>query len=509
MARRKGLRMRKEIERLRALGHGKKTVARILRVSRNTVRQYWDNEVPAELVMAPYVAPWADQVNWKAVEEAVAGGQSLADYWEEFLANLDGGHELKSVSYITFWREYRRRYPRVDLIMHKNYQPGVRMEADFKGQEPLGYVDKTTGEWVQLELFGAALPFSQLFFAEATQTQAQNDWLMAIQNCFSYFGGVTETVGVDNASVSVQKPDFYDPEVNREYWRFSKHYNFAPIPTGPGKPKHKAIIENHLGVFWRWVGPRIKRQTFFSRGEVNRFLLERCDEFNSRNQKKYGTSRRERFEKFEREKLKPLPGTAYEIAQWQKAKLHADCHIQVKWNFYSAPYQLRSKELDVRVSASFVEIFHQLDRVAIHARLSDNQRGKYRSADSHLPPAHQAMQEYTPHKVMEDAQKIGPETGALIERIITKSRHPLLFLRRCLGIVRLKSKVGPESLERAALTVNALGITFPRLKELEDIAKAPPPIKSKPVRRGANPHLRGQMSFTYNQKEEKNDDLKH
>ena len=191
MARRKGLGMKREIERLRAQGHGKRTVSRILKVSRNTVRRYWEEEMKVGPPPAVYVAPWANQVEWKLVAEGISRGQSLADHLESYQSQLDLGHVLKAIPYVTFWREYRRRYPKVDLVMHKNYQPGLRAEADYKGREPaFGYIDKKTGEWIQLELFGAALCFSQLFYAEATETQRQSDWLMASQGSFRYFGGV-------------------------------------------------------------------------------------------------------------------------------------------------------------------------------------------------------------------------------------------------------------------------------------------------------------------------------
>jgi transposase len=503
--------MKQEIERLRGLGHGKKTISRILKVSRNTVRRYWDEDPKKPETPPPYyVAPWADAVDWKIVEEAISRGESLSDYWESYQITMDDGHTLKPIPYVTFWREYRRRYPRVDLIMHKIYQPGLRAEADYKGRESdFGFIDKKTGKWSQLELFGAALCFSQLFYGEATETQCQVDWLMATQGAFRYFGGVTETVGIDNATISVKKADFYDPDVNFEYWKFSKHFDFAPIPTKAGEPTHKAVIENLLGVFWRWVRPRFRRRTFFSKAEVNHFLHAMCNEFNNRIQKKYGSSRRERFEKGEKDKLKPISKAVYEIAEWQKSKLHADCHIQVKWNFYSCPYALRGKQLDVRVSPSFVEVFHRLERVALHNRYSDNQRGKYRTENNHLPKAQQAMQEYTPQNVLDDAKKIGPETFAVVKRLITESRHPLVFLRRCQGIVRLKSRLGLENVERASKTINELKIKFPRLTELQDIASAPVQPTPKKVERKENPYLRGQMSWSLNPKEENNDNTQH
>ena len=89
MARRKGSRMKLEIERLRGLGHGKKTISRILKISRNTVRRYWDEEVKKqENASALYVAPWADALDWKIIEEAVSRGQTLLDYWESYQSEL-------------------------------------------------------------------------------------------------------------------------------------------------------------------------------------------------------------------------------------------------------------------------------------------------------------------------------------------------------------------------------------------------------------------------------------
>ncbi|NQW45265.1 MAG: IS21 family transposase [Deltaproteobacteria bacterium] len=511
MARRKGLRMKLEIERLRGLGHGKKTISRILKISRNTVRRYWDEEVKKqENASVLYVAPWADALDWKIIEEAVSRGQTLLDYWESYQSELQDEHVFKAIAYVTFWREYRRRYPRVDLVMHKNYQPGLRAEADYKGREPdFGFIDKKTGEWIQLELFGAALCFSQLFYCEATYTQKQVDWLIATQGAFRYFGGVTETVGIDNATVSIKRADFYDPDVNFEYWKFSKYFDFAPVPTEPGKPTHKAVIENLLGVFWRWMRARFKIRTFFSKAEVNHFLFAMCNEFNNRVQKKYGSSRRERFENAEKGRLKPIPKEVYEIAEWQKAKLHVDCHVQVKWNFYSCPYHLRGKELDVRVSPSFIEVFNNLERISLHRKFSDGSKGRYQTDRNHLPPAHQAMLEYTPQNVLDDAKKIGPETFFVVERLITKSRHPLVFLRRCQGIVRLKSKLGAENVERASKVINGLEIKFPRFNELQSIAKAPVQPLAKKVIRKENPYLRGQGSWSINPKEENNDNTQH
>ena len=57
---RKGVRMIREIQRLRAMGLGKRAVARTLQISRNTLRKYWDLEEKEDVAVSPpaYQAPW-------------------------------------------------------------------------------------------------------------------------------------------------------------------------------------------------------------------------------------------------------------------------------------------------------------------------------------------------------------------------------------------------------------------------------------------------------------------
>ena len=146
---RKGVRMVQEIQRLKKLGLGKKAVARALRISRNTLKRYWDGEGEAAksvVVSVGYHAPWSENLDWSAVKEAVRKGQALAHYWEELQNGLSPGDPLGEVSYVSFWREYRRRNPETPLKFGQVFPPGACCEIDYKGTRPgLGYTDPTTG----------------------------------------------------------------------------------------------------------------------------------------------------------------------------------------------------------------------------------------------------------------------------------------------------------------------------------------------------------------------------
>jgi hypothetical protein len=404
------------------------------------------------------------------------------------------------VPYVTFWREFKRRYPEVPLEMHKIHPPGERSEADYKGDAPgLGFVDKD-GKFVQCKLFGSVLAFSQLFFSRATETEKQIDFLPALAKSYEYFGGVSHTTAVDNAKPQVVRAHRYDPDLNPEFAHFCEHYDTAPLAMRPGKPKDKNVIENALGVFWRWARRRVRARTFFSLGELNAFLLDLVDDFNNRVQRKYGISRRQKFENGEREKLLKLPTGTYTPGSWKKAKLHPDCHIQVGHNFYSAPYNLRGRELEVRITPQFIEVFHNLERVAMHMKASSNSMGRYLTKDSHLPPAHIALKEANVKSIIEDGDLVGSATGHVIRTLIEQACHPLMYLRRAQGILRLKKRYSEGVLDKACAVVVSIGIEFPKLKDIEDIVKNSKTLAAYEnvvpiINRGKNENLRGQSSW--------------
>lgn len=494
---RKGPRMIQEIQRLKSLGLGTRAVARALNISRNTVKQYWKSgsENASGKTDAPYHAPWSEDFPWKTVESAVGEGQALAHFWERYRGILPEGDPLLQVPYVSFWREYRRRYPEEErLSFNRTHPPGACCEVDYKGSRPgLGFWDPVRGAFVPCELFGAVLGFSEYLFTDVSLTQQKPDFYRSLDRAFRFFQGVPQILVSDNLAPAVDRADRCDPDLNPDFAACCAHYGVAAIPTRPKKPKDKNLIENSLGLFWRWVKPLLSRHTFSSLAELQEFIARQTEAFNRRVQRRYGLSRRDRFE-IERSALSPLPPEPYEICVWKKAKLHWDCHLQAEKNFYSAPFALRGQTLEVRLTARFVAIYRGPDQVAIHPRQPGNQQGRYTTQARHLPPAHQALLEFLPKKLTEEAQAVGPETAAVVTGLFGAGDHPLRYLRRIQGLLRLARQTSPERLEKAIHTARAFGETIPGKKTLEDLLSRPleaafpevPPVVRKP-----NPYLRG------------------
>jgi transposase len=508
----KGPRMISEIQRLKGMGIGKTKIAAALGVSKNTVRKYLRVEVSSQTVCskdlrAPtktvsYHAPWANQVDWNKVRFDINRGVQLKHHWEEWIACPAACERLGvRIPYESFWREYKRQFPLIPIDFHKHHPPGEKCEVDYKGDSHgLRFFDLRTNMFVDCRLFGSILCFSQLFFAKATLTEQQSDLLSGIADSFAYFGGVPHTTMVDNAKASVYRAHRYDPDINPEFAKFCEHYGTAELAARPRSPKDKNLIENVLGVFWRWAGPKMRERKFFSLAELNEYLLILINDFNNRTQRKYQASRLQRFLETEKEKLLGLPETVYEAAQWKKLVVHPDSHLQVNNNFYSAPYQLRGQQLDVRISPTYIEIFHCLERVAVHLTWPSNQQGRYRTDEKHLPESHVAMLEFTPRKAIEDAKAIGPSTHQIVFALFTQSRHPLMYLRRIQGILRLKNRYSAQDLEGACAKLYIFGITSFRIHEVEQLIKlhrkSGIPLEPKPaIRSQNNQNLRGQSSW--------------
>jgi hypothetical protein len=222
--------------------------------------------------------------------------------------------------------------------------------------------------------------------------------------------------------------------------------------------------------------------------------------FNQRLQRKYGLSRLQKFEQGEKILLQPLPTTNFESGTWKKVQVHPDCHVQVAKNFYSAPYTLRGKELDARVTSGYVEIFHQLQRIAVHDKASAGQYGRYYTKKEHLPEAQNAILEFTPQHALKEADSIGVSTSTIVGNLLQKSRHPLQYLRRVQGILRLKRRYTAQALEEACDELLRLAVEMPRLTDVEEMIKS---RSTRQLRKGNleivrkfNPNLRGQQSWS-------------
>jgi hypothetical protein len=165
-----------------------------------------------------------------------------------------------------------------------------------------------------------------------------------------------------------------------------------------------------------------------------------------------------------------VPPRRYEVAEWKLGVgVNIDYHITYDERHYSVPYGLIRASVDVRATASVIEIFHGGERVASHER-SYGPIGKAETDPEHRPRSHREFGDWPPERLVRWAGKTGPSAAAVAEAILGRGPHPESGRRACLALVRMAERYGSDRVE--ASCKRALEIGNPTRKSVESILKS-------------------------------------
>jgi transposase len=143
-----------------------------------------------------------------------------------------------------------------------------------------------------------------------------------------------------------------------------------------------------------------------------------------------------------------LPTQRFELHHWTQARVNIDYHVQLDRHFYSVPYTLTGQQVEIRSTATTLEIFHRGERVASHAR--SHQPSQATTIPAHRPKSHQQHLAWPPSRLVAWAQSVGPFTAQRFAAILASKPHPEMGYRSCLGILRLGQRYSNPRLEAAA-----------------------------------------------------------
>lgn len=503
------MRQLRQMLRLHHDGLGAREIGRRLRVARSTIQDNLKRTQAAGLAW-PLAPDLTDEVleqrlfshagskpsvrrraepDWAALaRELKRPGVNLVVLWEEYRANFPDGY-----GYSRFCDLFREFEQRLSPVMRQTHVAGDKVFVDYSGKR-LGIADPATGEIRDAEIFVAVLGASGYTYADATWTQTLPDWIESHVRMFEFFQGCPRLVVPDNLKSGVNKPSFFDPEINRSYAMMAAHYGVGVLPARPRRPKDKAKVEAGVKFAQTYILGRLRHQTFFSLDEANDAIKLALERMNNHIMRRLGISRSDLFASIERPALSALPATRYEYAEWRLARVSIDYHVEVDHFLYSVPHTLLKEQVDVRVTSRIVEIFHRSKRVAVHQRrYGGNRAGTHLD---HMPSAHQFLAEWTPERFERWARSIGPNTEGLIIAVLSSRRHPEQAFRTCLGILKIFRGLETARVEVAAARAVAIGaLTYKSVASIlqNNLDRASPAAESASVHDHTN--VRGRDYF--------------
>ncbi|MHB9856763.1 Mu transposase domain-containing protein [Streptomyces sp. YIM S03343] len=120
------------------------------------------------------------------------------------------------------------------------------------------------------------------------------------------------------------------------------------------------------------------------------------------------------FEALEAAELLPLPPTPFVLMRWSTATGGPDIHIKVGRTLYSVPWKLIGRKVDVRSTATMLQVFHDGQLVKTHTALD---QGKRTDMSDYLPEKI-AYQMRTPVWCRSQASETGGACREVVDQLL-------------------------------------------------------------------------------------------
>ena len=173
------------------------------------------------------------------IEAKLTQGLTAQRIWQDLEGEgFEGGYQ----SVKRFCRRLRTRRPLP--FRRLECAPGAEAQVDFGSGAP---IITPEGRRRRTYVFRIVLSHSRKAYSEATFRQTTGDFIRCLENAFHHFGGVPQTLVIDNLKAAVAKADWFDPELNPKIQSFCAHYGTVILPTRPRTPRHKGKVERNVG----------------------------------------------------------------------------------------------------------------------------------------------------------------------------------------------------------------------------------------------------------------------
>ena len=357
-----------EMRRLRGLGWGTRQIAARLGCSRTTVQRWLGRRggwTPGKRQRRGVLSGRED---WLRARFFRHGGNADV-VRQELSAELGVRLSLRTVERAV--RPYRREL-RAEALATTRFEtpPGYQLQVDF-GERRV----EIGGEKQKVCLFVGTLGCSRRVHARGFPGQRQSHWFEGMESAFEDFGGVPETVLLDNAKPLVQSHDAATRQVvfHHRFLAFARHWGFRPQACAPYRARTKGKDESGVGYVKKNA---IAGRSFGSLAALEAHLAAWTREV--ANRRVHGTTGRVPIEHFAEEEaacLRPLPSCGrFEPVRELRRRVANDCSVQVDRNAYSVPWLLIGEEVRVLVSETEVRVHQGGEEVAAHRRSRESRQ---------------------------------------------------------------------------------------------------------------------------------------
>ena len=435
-----------EIHRLQNLGFKERKIARTLRLSRPTVKKYIENpnpQRPKPIIRASKLDAYKDRIKQFLEDDphvkapvvlqriAKQGFDGKITIVRDYLKKLRGQ------------QNFRTAYIRFESLA------GEQMQIDWGHFGSIGY-----GETMRkLYAFAAIECYSRMAYVEFTHSQNQHALHQAILNAFTYFGGSTEQIVVDNMLTAVIERQGSLIRFNDAFLDFLRIFNITPIACNVASPHEKGKIENIIKYLRHNFWPL---RTFTDLCDVNRQVKTWLDTV--ANVRIHQTTGKRPVDRLADVSLRPLPQVLPDCRQTETLRVYNDFAVRFDGNTYTAPPWAIGKQVTLKADQTTVILFYQEKKIAVHNRCW--QRKQRIETDSHRQQVKKLKRRLWLDKDIKAFSSLGQEAIDYLHALaqagqpIKKNVSKLLSLKDDYGAVSVIYAI------KKALIHNAIGADY-------------------------------------------------
>jgi len=336
-----------------------------------------------------------------------------------------------AITYSSFKRFIRKNIEiKHKKILRIELPPSRQVQIDY-GTVGFMIID---GKRRKIQAFCGILSHSRLPFIKYVLTQDQISFCENIADMFESYGGVVETIQMDNLKAAVVSPSLYDPVLNKSFNDLLIQYDTFADPSRVATPTDKGKIERFIPSARELFRRLIHIYTDVTLDELNKKANDWCkDEYGMTNHGTTGKKPFVAFEETERETLKPLPSEKFQVSVWKEVKVHVDRFIQFEKNYYCIPDEkLIGDTLQARKKGQILTLFH--NHTPVREYVITNKKRNFLKGDF-SEYEEMTMNGDTPRYLLKQAVKYGDNVGELIKSILSPNAY--LNYRRAQGVLRV------------------------------------------------------------------------
>ena len=345
---------------------------------------------------------------------------------------FDGGSSLV--------KAYRRtvRPRRQPAFLTLAFAPGECAQVDWGafGSVPVGQTQR------RLSFFVMVLCYSRMMYVEFTVSQTMEHFLACHQHAFEFFGGIPQTVMVDNLKSAVlQRALGEAPVFNPKYLDFATHNGFTIAPCNVGKGNEKGRVENGVGYVKKNFLAGLEIPDFSALGPAARHWLDTVA-----NVRLHGETRDTPTALWhtERPSLHPLPLHPFDIATVSQVRASRQFRVTLETNRYSVPAHYAGHALTLKTYPDRLCLYLGDTLIARHARRYD--RFQDVEDPDHPKPLLEQRKKARDHQLFMRFLALSPRAEAYYLKLEERRLNPHHHVRK---IVALSDIYAPESVARA------------------------------------------------------------